>query len=137
MPRKKKTRKTGEARRPRELQTDRAQESYAELYPDFPARIREIWNSDSAFIREKVAFIKAVFERREESRGDHLCRRFGLTPAEARIAVYIFEGGSVSGYAEQAGRSELTVRTHLKSVFRKTGISRQAELATLFVPSSL
>jgi DNA-binding CsgD family transcriptional regulator len=108
---------------------------FAALYPDFAVRIVEIWNSEIPFVKEKVAGLRDVFEVREETWRNDLSKRFGLTDAEAGVAVHIIEGGSVDGYAERAKCSAATVRTHLKSVFRKTGISRQSELATLFLPS--
>jgi DNA-binding CsgD family transcriptional regulator len=97
--------------------------------------MREIWNSDIPFVKEKVALLRNVFGTREENWRDSLRRRFGLTATEARIAVHVMEGGTVGGYAELAKRSPATVRTHLKSIFRKTGVSRQSELVTLVLPA--
>ena len=53
-----------------------------------------------------------------------------LTNAEIRVAVALFEGRSLAQYAEQAGLAVGTVRQQIKSVFRKTGTRRQAELVT-------
>lgn len=55
----------------------------------------------------------------------------GLTPAQARIAVLIGGGQTVRETAEQLLLSEETVRTTLKHVFYRLGISRQVELAIL------
>lgn len=108
--------------------------AFAELYPEFKTRIVDIWNSDVPFVKEKVARFRIAFEKRAKSWNRDLCERFGLTDAEASVAVYIIEGGSVDGYARLAKCSQSTVRSHLKSVFRKTGFSRQSQLATLFIP---
>ncbi len=54
---------------------------------------------------------------------------FDLTPAEARVACAVAEGGDLKALAEQQGVSVETVRSHLKSIFRKTGTRRQNELA--------
>ena len=54
-----------------------------------------------------------------------------LTPAEARLASALIEGKTVHEFAEEAGVSLNTARTHLKSVFLKTGVSRQPELIRL------
>ncbi len=56
---------------------------------------------------------------------------FDLTPAEARIASQITEGKSIEQISLATGLSQNTVRTHLKSVFQKTGVERQAELVSL------
>jgi DNA-binding CsgD family transcriptional regulator len=56
---------------------------------------------------------------------------FDLSPAEARVARAIGEGVSVSAFASRQKLSRETVRTHLRSIFAKTGVARQAELAAL------
>jgi DNA-binding CsgD family transcriptional regulator len=56
---------------------------------------------------------------------------FDLTPAEARVASQVTEGRSIELIALSTGLSHNTVRTHLKSVFLKTGVQRQAELVSL------
>lgn len=56
---------------------------------------------------------------------------FDLTPAEARTASQITEGKSIEQISIATGLSQNTIRTHLKSVFQKTGVERQAELVSL------
>ncbi len=51
-----------------------------------------------------------------------------FTPAESRLAVALAAGKTVQEFAEEAGVSLNTVRTHLKRIFSKAGVSRQAEL---------
>jgi DNA-binding CsgD family transcriptional regulator len=53
---------------------------------------------------------------------------YGLTPAEARVAVRLAKGQDVAGIARETGRSVETVRTHVKSILLKTGLERQSEL---------
>jgi DNA-binding CsgD family transcriptional regulator len=55
----------------------------------------------------------------------------GLTPAEARIAGLVGAGRSPREAADVLALSLNTVRSTLKIVFDKLGISRQAELATI------
>ena len=62
---------------------------------------------------------------------DFLKRYYDLTPAEARLAKLIAEGERLDGTAERLGISVHTARTHLKRVFEKTGVERQAELVQL------
>jgi DNA-binding CsgD family transcriptional regulator len=56
---------------------------------------------------------------------------FGLTPAEVRVAVGIVRGQTPTEIASDARVSVNTVKTQLKAVFEKAGVSRQAELVAL------
>ena len=56
---------------------------------------------------------------------------FGLTSAEARVALSTAAGASVPETAALFGGSPNTVKTHLRRVFAKTGVSRQSELANM------
>jgi PAS domain S-box-containing protein len=56
---------------------------------------------------------------------------FGLALAEARVATLIGAGLSPQQAAEKLGISVGNVRTTLKKVFTKVGVSRQSELAVL------
>jgi PAS domain S-box-containing protein len=58
-------------------------------------------------------------------------RLFALTSAEARVATLIGSGLSPRQAAKKLGIAEGTVRTTLKHVFTKVGVSRQSELAVL------
>jgi DNA-binding CsgD family transcriptional regulator len=61
---------------------------------------------------------------------------FDLTPAEARTASQITEGKSIEQISCSGGVAQTTIRTHLKSVFAKTGVQRQAELVSLLSVAS-
>jgi DNA-binding CsgD family transcriptional regulator/PAS domain-containing protein len=54
---------------------------------------------------------------------------YGLTSAEARVALAAASGLSIPAAADRLGISSNTVKTHLRRVYAKTGTSRQAELA--------
>ena len=56
---------------------------------------------------------------------------FGLTPAECKLAAAVAIGDDLYGYADAHHVSRHTVRNQIKSVFSKTGVSRQVELALL------
>lgn len=58
---------------------------------------------------------------------------FGLTPAEARVAVAILGGASTRQAAEALGVSFHTVRHQLQSMLEKTGASRQSELVAMLM----
>jgi DNA-binding CsgD family transcriptional regulator len=62
---------------------------------------------------------------------------FDITPAEARVARGIAAGKTVHDLAVEAGVSAGTIRQHLKSVFSKMGVSRQADLVGILVGSAL
>ena len=62
-----------------------------------------------------------------------LCKLYELTPAEARVARIMVNGGSTHEIARQNNTSVHTVRNQIKNVFSKTGASRQAELAILLL----
>ncbi len=55
----------------------------------------------------------------------------GLTPMESRVAVLLTEGKSLREVAAATGRKETTIRWHLRQIFAKHGIARQAELVRL------
>ena len=54
-----------------------------------------------------------------------------LTGMESRVAVMLAQGMSVSQIAATTGRKESTIRSHVKHMFAKHGLSRQAELVRL------
>lgn len=62
---------------------------------------------------------------------------FDLTPAEARVARGIGTAQSIDTIALSLGVSNETVRTQLKAVLSKTGLSRQQELISLLAGKAL
>jgi DNA-binding CsgD family transcriptional regulator len=58
---------------------------------------------------------------------------FGLTPAEARLALHLVAGETLRSAEVKLSISYETARTHLKNIFNKTGTSRQAELVIVIV----
>ena len=55
----------------------------------------------------------------------------GLTGMESRVAVLLAEGMNVREVAAATGRGESTIRSHVKHMFAKHGLSRQADLVRL------
>ena len=55
----------------------------------------------------------------------------GLTRAESRVAVLLAGGRSVPEIALSTGRAEGTIRTHVKNMLTKHGLSRQVDLVRL------
>jgi DNA-binding CsgD family transcriptional regulator/PAS domain-containing protein len=58
---------------------------------------------------------------------------FGVTLAEARTALAIFEGQTLKEAAQTLGVSRFTVQNHLARVFEKTGVNRQSALVRLMM----
>ena len=62
-----------------------------------------------------------------------LTEMFKLTSTEARIALEMMEGLSSQDVASKLAISLNTVRNHVKSIFAKTEVGRQAELVALLM----
>jgi DNA-binding CsgD family transcriptional regulator len=58
---------------------------------------------------------------------------FGLTRAESAVAAHLLHNESIAGIAELLGISPHTVRAHMKSIFAKTGTSRQSSLVSVLL----
>lgn len=76
----------------------------------------------------------------EADRGLELSRAairefFGLTPTEAEIAARLADGDNISEIAGALDIRPGTVRVHLRSIYRKTRVSRQGELVRLVLCS--
>jgi len=53
---------------------------------------------------------------------------FGLTKTESMVTSLLAQGIGVEEIASRLGVSVYTVRTHIRSIFKKTGVSKQTEL---------
>ena len=60
---------------------------------------------------------------------------FGLTPKEATLALRLAGGDSLQEASENLGISTNTGRAHLRSIFAKTGVDRQAKLVRVLLKS--
>jgi DNA-binding CsgD family transcriptional regulator len=58
---------------------------------------------------------------------------FGLTKAEARLALRLAEGSSLASAAQAFNVKLTTIRSQLQQVFAKTGTSRQTELVAMLM----
>ncbi|HCF24532.1 MAG TPA: LuxR family transcriptional regulator [Novosphingobium sp.] len=66
---------------------------------------------------------------------DHLSARFrdwGLTTAEAEVALFALKGCDAGEIARLRGAAPGTVRAQLSSIYSKSGVSSQAGLVSLF-----
>jgi DNA-binding NarL/FixJ family response regulator len=82
------------------------------------------------------AAVAAVFVRKATldtpSSLETIAKLYRLTPSELRVFAAIVEVGGIAAVAEALGISEATVKTHLQSLFEKTGLRRQTDLMKLF-----
>ena len=62
-----------------------------------------------------------------------LCELYGLTPAEAGVAVRLVTGAPLCDVADELGISMNTARTHLRRVFAKTRTRGQSDLVRLLL----
>jgi DNA-binding CsgD family transcriptional regulator len=84
---------------------------------------------------QKAAVVLQITDPLDRTTPDRalLVEAFGLTQAEAGLAVDLLSGRSVSEVATCSGRSVATVRTHLASVLAKTETTRQSDLVRLLM----
>ncbi len=75
----------------------------------------------------------AAVNQHPEAVRENLRLRYGLTRAEADVALEVIRGDGRSAAAHRLGISPSTVRAHLSRVFEKTGVRRQAELVRLLL----
>ncbi|HEY7458834.1 MAG TPA: helix-turn-helix transcriptional regulator [Xanthobacteraceae bacterium] len=82
----------------------------------------------------------AVFVRKAQLETPPLMKTvatlYRLTPTEIRVLQALVEIGGVPSVAEALGVSQTTIRTHLKNLFAKTGMRRQADLVKLIASHS-
>jgi DNA-binding CsgD family transcriptional regulator len=119
-------------------------------HPGVRAKVRSIGVSRAAgeapFAIHVLPLIGAARERAESDgvllllaesgnasvpNADLLRLLFDLTPAEAMLARALIEGKTVAEFAKLRGLSDATVRSQVRSVFAKTGVTRQVELVRL------
>ncbi len=124
--------------------------------PDFASTVEDVyraaaepetWPDALASIVDHAGGKGALFVRHDYASGDHfllharlrddlvnpylLIRAFGLTAAEARVAMLITSGLSTPQAADELRLSAATVRTHLARCFDKVGVRSQTALARI------
>jgi len=58
---------------------------------------------------------------------------FNFTPAEANFAKLLAEGLTLDEAGEQLGITKNTVKSRLRSIFSKTGVTRQSSLIRILL----
>ena len=95
----------------------------------YPTRLTTV--SASVFADCQALLVFVDLERRASPPREALLSSFGLTAAEARLAIRMASGAALETVADELRISKETARNQLKAVFHKTGVRRQAELVAL------
>jgi DNA-binding CsgD family transcriptional regulator len=95
----------------------------------YPMRLSAVSSNALAPCQALVVFVD--LEARPRPPENALSVGFGLTAAEARLAVRIATGASLESVADEIGIALETARHQLKAIFAKTDTHRQAELVSV------
>ena len=89
----------------------------------------------SGIRRPSVAVFIRDPESPLESPGDVVRELFGFTPAEASLALLLANGLTLDEAAVKLDIRKNTARAHLRSIFSKTGVTRQTALVRVLLHS--
>ncbi len=87
---------------------------------------------ESAGSARAVIFVKE-HKAPDAAAPETLRAAFGLTRAEARVAVGLLQGRRLDEIAAEHGVGKETLRSQLRGVFDKTGVNRQADLVKVLL----
>lgn len=82
-----------------------------------------------------VVYLKRDAQSLPATAADYVSDHFGLTKAEARLAILLTNGHSIGEAASLLGVTVTTARTYCKRALTKTGTTRQTELVRLLLGS--
>jgi len=91
--------------------------------------------SESAHRPAAAVFLRDPDYNSGEPMQEVVQRVFGLTRMESALAVLLAQGHTLDEAAEELNVRRNTARTHLRSIFGKTGVSRQTMLVRLLLKS--
>jgi len=97
--------------------------------------VRPVPESEDTGQTPSVAIFISDPEERSEAPVQVLVKLFGFTPTEAQLSIHLANGLNIDEAAAELGMTRNTARAHLRSVFTKTGISRQPALVRLILKS--
>ena len=103
------------------------------MLPSFVVHVKPVVAPQMDFGAQRVAALVLLVEPGLQSRIDPslVAESLGFTPAESQVAVWLAEGKTVREIAEATGRRERSIHWHLRQIYRKQGLSRQADLVRL------
>jgi len=102
--------------------------------PPLQLQITPIRNS-TVPVSQRVAALAFINDPLRTQRPEQGILRavYGLSAAECRVALLLSDGKSPREICNTVGVTENTVRSQIKSIFSKTGVSRQSELVRLLI----
>ena len=101
--------------------------------PPFVMHVRPVPVPQPDYGARHVAALVLIVEPGHQHRVDPglVATTLGLTSAESQVAVWLAEGRSVGEMAAATGRTKGAVYWHLKQIYQKLPVSRQADLVRL------
>ena len=101
--------------------------------PPFVVHVKPVAVPQPDYGARHVAALVLIVEPRSQHRIDPglVATTLGLTPMESQVAAALAEGKSVRDMAEATGRTQGSIYWHLKQIYQKLPISRQADLVRL------
>ena len=99
--------------------------------------IRSLPNAGSSKTKRRpsVALFIRDAERKSEASREMVRRLFDLTPAESSLALALANGLTLDEAADELNIRKNTARAHLRSIFSKTGVTRQTTLVRVLLSS--
>ena len=103
------------------------------VLPPFVMHVTPVGVRQPDYGAARIAALVLIVEPGQPARLDSLlvAGTLGLTSAESQIAVWLAEGLTVREIAVALGRQYHTIRWHLRQIYRKLGLTRQADLVRL------
>ena len=101
--------------------------------PPFVVHVKPVAVPQPDYGARHIAALILIIEPKSQHRidPDLVARTLGLTPMESRVAAGLAEGKSVRAMAEAIGHTPGSIYWHLKQIYKKQPISRQADLVRL------
>ena len=101
--------------------------------PPFVVHVKPVAVPQPDYGARHVAALILIIEPKSQHRidPDLVARTLELTPMESRVAAGLAEGKSVRDMAEAMGHTPGSIYWHLKEIYKKQPISRQADLVRL------
>ena len=98
----------------------------------FMVHVRPVTIRQPDYGARRVAALVLIVDPRGQNGIDPelVATTLGLTPSESQ-AVWLAEGKSVRAMAQASGRTQNAIHWHLKHIYRKCSVSRQADIVRL------
>lgn len=91
--------------------------------------------TSEGFQQPAIAIFISDPDQRREAPAHILVQLFGFTPAESRLALLLANGLTLDESSAELEVSRNTAKSHLSSIFSKTGVTRQTKLVQLILNS--